>query len=70
MVVRRLREKILPRVCRECHAVVDGESCVRCHTSNFSTDWSGYLVVIDPRCSEIAKKINIDTAGRYALKVR
>lgn len=69
MAVRR-REKVLPRVCRECHAVVEHESCVRCGTSNFSTDWSGYLVVIDPRRSEIAKKINIDTAGRYALKVR
>ena len=58
------------KVCRDCHRVVDGENCVICGTTNLSDDWSGYLVVIDPRCSEIAKKINIDTAGRYALKVR
>jgi DNA-directed RNA polymerase subunit E" len=69
MVARR-REKQLPKVCRECHRVVEGESCVMCSTMNLSTDWSGYLIVIDPRHSEVAKKVNIEFAGRYALKVR
>jgi DNA-directed RNA polymerase subunit E" len=69
MVARR-REKQLPKVCRECHAVVEGDACVKCATANLSTDWSGYLVVIDPRHSEVAKKVNIEFAGRYALKVR
>ena len=63
-------KKQLPRVCRECHRVVDGETCVICNTSNLSTDWSGYLVVIDPINSEVAKRININLPGRYALKVR
>ncbi|KAF5058678.1 Spt4/RpoE2 zinc finger [anaerobic digester metagenome] len=69
MVVRR-REKLLPKVCRECHRVVEGDTCVICSTGNLSTDWSGYLVVIDPRHSQVAKKINITLPGRYALKVR
>ncbi|HOT94946.1 MAG TPA: transcription elongation factor subunit Spt4 [Methanoregulaceae archaeon] len=69
MVARR-REKVLPKVCRECHRLVEGETCVMCGTANLSTDWSGYLVVIDPRHSQVAKKVNISTAGRYALKVR
>ncbi|ABN58166.1 MULTISPECIES: transcription elongation factor subunit Spt4 [Methanoculleus] len=64
-----VRKKVL-KVCRECHRVVEGESCVICGTSNLSEDWAGYVVIIDPEHSEIAKKMNITMAGRYALKVR
>lgn len=64
-----VRKKVL-KVCRECHRVVEGESCVICGTSNLSEDWAGYVVIIDPERSEIAKKMNITMAGRYALKVR
>jgi DNA-directed RNA polymerase subunit E" len=66
MVVR----KKMVRVCRECHRVVEGETCVICGTSNLSEDWAGYLVIIDPEHSEIAKKMSITLPGRYALKVR
>lgn len=64
-----VRKKVL-KVCRECHKVVEGESCVVCGTSNLSEDWAGYVVIIDPERSEIAKKMNITMPGRYALKVR
>jgi DNA-directed RNA polymerase subunit E" len=57
-------------VCRECHRVVEGESCAICGTTNLSSDWAGYLVIIDPEHSEIAQKMNIKLPGRYALKVR
>jgi len=62
--------KKLVSVCRECHRVVEGEVCPICGTSNLSTDWTGYLVIIDPKNSEIAKRMNITLPGRYALKVR
>jgi len=58
------------KVCRECHRVVDGESCVVCGTTNISDDWAGYLVIIDPEHSDVAKKMNIKLPGRYARKVR
>jgi DNA-directed RNA polymerase subunit E" len=58
------------QVCRECHRVVEGESCALCGTTNLSSDWAGYLVIIDPEHSEIAKRMNIKLPGRYALKVR
>ncbi|WOX58364.1 transcription elongation factor subunit Spt4 [Methanoculleus receptaculi] len=62
--------KKVVRVCRECHRVVEGEACVVCGTSNLSEDWAGYVVIIDPEHSDIAKKMNITLPGRYALKVR
>ena len=64
-----VRKKVV-RGCRECHRVVDGGSCVICGTTNLSEDWAGYVVIIDPERSDIAKKMNITMAGRYALKVR
>jgi DNA-directed RNA polymerase subunit E" len=64
-----VRKKVV-KVCRECHRVVEGETCVICGTANLSEDWAGYVVIIDPEHSEIAKKMNITMAGRYALKVR
>jgi DNA-directed RNA polymerase subunit E" len=63
-------KKKLVNVCRDCHRVVDGESCAICGSANLSTDWAGYLVIIDPEHSDIAKKMNIKLSGRYALKVR
>ena len=64
-----VRKKVI-RVCRECQRVVEGEACVVCSTTNLSEDWAGYVVIIDPEHSDIAKKMNITMAGRYALKVR
>jgi len=64
------RKKKQQKVCRNCNRVVDGEACVVCGSSNLSDDWAGYLVVIDPKNSEIAKKLGIELPGRFALKVR
>lgn len=65
-----VRTKKVVKVCRECHRVVEGEACVICGTTNLSEDWAGYVVIIDPEHSDIAKKMNITMPGRYALKVR
>lgn len=65
-----VRTKKVVKVCRECHRVVEADACVICGTSNLSEDWAGYLVIIDPEHSDIAKKMNITMPGRYALKVR
>jgi len=58
------------KVCRNCHRVVEGNVCPICKTSSFTTDWSGYVVILDPKRSEIAKKMGITLKGKYALKVR
>lgn len=64
------RNKKNLKVCRVCHHVVEGDSCMTCGSTNLSEDWAGYLYIVDPKNSEIAKKMNIDMPGRYALKVR
>ncbi|HVL49595.1 MAG TPA: transcription elongation factor subunit Spt4 [Candidatus Thermoplasmatota archaeon] len=58
------------RACRDCHSLAEGDACPACKSTNLSKDWTGYVVVLDPKQSIIAQKMNIDTAGKYALKVR
>ena len=58
------------KACRNCHAIVVGNVCPICKSSSLSDDWSGYVIVLDPKDSRIAKRLNINQPGRYALKVR
>ena len=61
---------MVEKVCRVCHRVVSGQSCAICGSTNFSTDWSGYVIIIDPKHSQIARTMGLKLAGKYALKVR
>jgi DNA-directed RNA polymerase subunit E" len=58
--------------CRECHFVnpVNTETCNNCGSSSLTEDWAGYVVITHPERSEIAKEMNVDEPGGYALKVR
>ncbi|WP_342304503.1 transcription elongation factor subunit Spt4 [Methanolobus sp. ZRKC5] len=58
------------QVCRECHRIINGQTCAICGSSNLSSDWSGMVIIIDPERSEIAKKIDVKVPDKYALKVR
>lgn len=58
------------KVCKNCHRVVEGKVCPICKESSFSRDWSGYVIIIDPKNSKIADRLDVDTPGRYALRVR
>jgi DNA-directed RNA polymerase subunit E" len=49
---------------------VDGDVCPVCKSTSLSDDWSGYVIVLDPKDSKIAKRLNINQPGKYALKVR
>jgi DNA-directed RNA polymerase subunit E" len=48
----------------------DIEICPNCGSKDFSKDWRGYLLIIDPTKSQLAKKAGITLPGKYALRVR
>ena len=52
-------EKIIPPN-PECNAHPD---------AHCTGDWLGYVVILNPSRSEIAKKLNVEAPGNYALKV-
>ena len=72
MAVKRASQKKLLQACRNCHKVVEADKtvCPECQGNALTTEWFGYLVIIDSRHSDVAKKMNIEYNGRYALKVR
>ena len=58
------------KACRNCNFITGGSTCPACGGAQLSEDWSGYVVVLDPENSEIAKRLNITQLGKYALRVR
>jgi DNA-directed RNA polymerase subunit E" len=58
------------KACRSCNMIVSGSVCPVCKTSSLSSDWSGYVIILDPPNSTIAKKLNVSVPGKYALRVR
>ena len=61
----------MEKACRDCHRIIEsGRAVCTCGSNSISSDWTGYVMIIDAEESEIAKKLEIKKAGKYALKVR
>jgi DNA-directed RNA polymerase subunit E" len=58
------------KVCKKCKIFVDSETCPICKKNAFSTNWQGRIYFMDVTNSTIAKKINVDLKGEYAIKVK
>lgn len=58
------------RACRTCHLITRKQLCPQCKTHTLSDDYSGIIIILDPKNSELAKKMSITVAGKYALRVR
>ncbi|MCI4366795.1 MAG: DNA-directed RNA polymerase, subunit E'' [Thermoplasmata archaeon] len=57
------------KACKNCKTITDQNKCPRC-AGEVSREWQGYLLVMDPEKSEIARKMGINAPGRYALRVK
>jgi len=57
------------RACKECKRLTDLEVCPVCKGQT-SPDWIGYIRIVNTEESEVARRLGIQTRGRYALKVR
>lgn len=56
--------------CRNCKFInVDSSICKNCGSTELTKEWYGYVVIIDPNKSEIAKRLGIKIPGKYALRV-
>ena len=58
------------KVCKKCKIFVEGETCPICKKNSFSTNFQGRIYFVDVNRSTIAKKINVDLKGEYAIKVK
>jgi len=60
---------MVTKACTRCHRVMEDDRCAICNVAT-SKNWSGFLIVVDPERSAIAKELNITLPGEYALRVR
>ena len=58
------------KACRNCRKVIEeGSKCPNCGEESFTTFWRGFVMLINPEQSEIAKKMGIEQPGKYALRL-
>jgi len=55
--------------CRKCKMLTTNRICPNCKSKEVSPDWSGLIIINDVDRSLVAKTLNINKPGRYALKV-
>ncbi|HDQ59926.1 MAG TPA: DNA-directed RNA polymerase, subunit E'' [Candidatus Woesearchaeota archaeon] len=61
---------MVDKACKKCKRVTGGKKCPICGGQELTPHWRGLVVIVNPEKSEIAKKLNIELPGEYALKVR
>lgn len=54
------------RACRVCKRVTEEQ---KCHGDTV-LEWKGYIYILNPEKSIIAKRAGINQVGEYAIKVR
>lgn len=60
---------MVTKACTRCHRLMDNDRCAICNIPS-SKNWSGFLIVVNPEKSGIAKELKISLPGEYALRVR
>jgi len=59
-------------ICKKCGYVIDDEEmkeCPICNNNKFTTFWQGYTIIVNPEKSEVAKILNINHKGKFALRI-
>jgi DNA-directed RNA polymerase subunit E" len=59
------------KACKQCNRIVeDADECPVCKNNDLSDNWSGLAEIYDPEDSQIAEKLEIQTPGKYAIRVK
>ncbi len=65
------RKKGVFIACKKCKALSEPgtQVCPICGGTEFTEEWSGMVIIIDPENSQIAKILGVSKPGRYAIKL-
>lgn len=61
------------QACTTCRRLIrddEQNACPNCGATGFSDDYSGLVVIINPEESDVAERMDIESAGPFTLKVR
>lgn len=57
------------KACKVCNLINEEDKCSVCGGQT-SKEWQGYIIIMDHTRSEIARKMGIQSNGKFALRVR
>jgi DNA-directed RNA polymerase subunit E" len=60
---------MVKQACKVCRKLVTGDKCPAHPDSKLIGNWKGRIIVLDANGSELAKALNINENGEYALRV-
>tara|TARA_Y100000310_G_scaffold209043_1_gene209672 strand:- start:1556 stop:1738 length:183 start_codon:yes stop_codon:yes gene_type:complete len=60
----------MKKACKKCKLIVDGPTCPICKGNQFSESWKGRVYISNPEKSEIAKNMELNAKGEYAIKTK
>ena len=63
------REEIMAKACKACNRISVTNVCPNCSGTDLSNRFQGMVIIIDPNKSDIAKKMQVNIPGEYALEV-
>jgi len=63
---------MVEKACTKCHLILeDVDQCPVCGPEvKLTARWNGYIIIINPEKSEIAKRIGAKVPGRYAQRLK
>lgn len=61
---------MVEKACKVCRFISKGPKCPACGSSSLTDKWSGIIYIVNPEKSEVAKKLGIKLAGKYAAKIK
>ena len=62
--------KIKDRACKICKTIYEGDKCPHCDSKESTDSYKGKIYILNHEKSEIAKKINLSSNGKFAVKTR
>ncbi|MBS3084603.1 hypothetical protein J4411_01700 [Candidatus Pacearchaeota archaeon] len=62
--------KTKEKACKICKAVYEGDKCPNCGSKESTDSFKGKIFVVNQEKSEIAKKMNLNSNGEFAIKTR
>ncbi len=58
------------RACKKCKRITVEKVCPVHGEEKTTTDWMGFIYIVEPKVSSIADRAGTDMPGMYAIKVR
>ncbi len=59
------------KACKQCRFILShGDTCPLCGSTDLTTKWNGYIIVLNVEKSQIAKKLGLKTESTYALNIK